>query len=77
MDRDRTLPTWPNLLQLLLEHFSDALLSSRRGEGRGLLLLLFFFLGLTGSVLTGSRLPCGLIGLLGSPGPIKGLLGPF
>ena len=33
MDRDRTLPAWPDLLQLPLEYFLDTLLSSRRGEG--------------------------------------------
>ena len=34
MDRDQTLPAWPNLVQLLLEHFLSALLSSKRGEER-------------------------------------------
>ena len=42
MDRDRTLPAWPNLLQLLSEYFLDMSLHSRRGEGEVLFLFIFF-----------------------------------
>ena len=50
MDLDRTLPVWPNLLQLLLEYFLDMPLRSRRGEGREI--FFFFFFRLIGSALT-------------------------
>ena len=43
MDRDRTLPAWPDLLQLLLEYFLDMSLHSGRGEGEVLFLFIFFF----------------------------------
>ena len=42
MDRDRTLPAWPDLLQLLLEYFLDMSLHSGRGEGEVLFLFIFF-----------------------------------
>ena len=43
MDRDRTLPAWPDLLQLLSEYFLDMSLHSGRGEGEVLFLFIFFF----------------------------------
>ena len=51
MDRDWTLPTWTDLLQLLLKYFLGISLHSRKG--------FFFFLGLTRSMLTWSTLPGG------------------
>ena len=82
MDCDRTLLAWLDLLQLLLEYFLDAPLRIKRGEGRD-----FFFWFDRVSVdwvnaawrpLQGRQAYSAAIeGSLGSPGPIKGLLGPF
>ena len=65
MDRDRTLPTWTDLLQLLLKYFLGISLHSRRGERRG---FFFFFLGLTRSMLTWLTLPGGLYRIVRTTG---------
>ena len=42
MDRDQTLPTWTDLLQLLLKYFLGISLHFRRGERRGFFFFFFF-----------------------------------
>ena len=42
MDRDRTLLTWTDLLQLLLKYFLGMSLHSGREERRGFLFFFFF-----------------------------------
>ena len=65
MDRDRTLPGWIDILQLLLKNFPDTPLSSKRGERRGFFSFLFWCpIALIGPSVA-------LKGALGYPGPIK------
>ena len=83
MARDRTLPAWPNLLQLLLEYFPGTPLSFKIGGGKGFFFFfiffyfLFFLKGLTRSALIESMLPGGPRRVAGQPRAYKMPLGPF
>ena len=73
MAQDRTLLAWPDLLRQLLEYFSNAPLSFKRGGRRGLFFFFFFSFRFDLSALTGSTYPMAFTGPLGSPRPLKGL----
>ena len=70
MDRDRTLLTWTDLLQLLLKYFLGMSLHSGREERRGF--LFFFFFGVwSGQCWPGQLFTAALIGPLGLPGGLR------